>query len=340
MQNFHCYKDEIEMIAGKTIAVVYIFEGETSAGADHYAIWQADVISDWIKAIQEIRCMPLILDVRTFVNKVMNKTLPHIDYVVNLNNGTKSLSALGLVPSACAFLGVPCIPCNSSTALIGENKYISNIIARSLGLNVPRDLPASCVDGMNRPTNFGSSIGVIKGKKSNQSGLFQEFIPGFDMTTPLLYDPLRGCLDVLPPVMYYPDNRDPQWFLGAKEKETHDQYQKRIVQVDQNVQEHFKKLAINSGITSFCRIDCRVKCRSGEEIDALSNEIIPFERVYFVEINPMPTIKEGINFFTSLQGITSDSPFYESVCFYNEIVKNHSLTGYVLTCAIQSITKH
>lgn len=333
------YMGELREIAGKTIAVVYIFEGESALGAQHYAVWQADVISAWIKAIQELRCMPLILDVKTFVNKAMNGTLPQLDYVINLNNGTKDLSALSLVPSACAFIGVPCIPCNAFTALIGENKLVSNTIARALNINTPKDLADTSDNGINRPINFGSSIGVIKGQRTNQSGLYQEFIPGFDMTTPLLYHPLHHRLEVLPPVMYQPDSRDPQWFLGAAEKQSHSSYRKQIVQISPEVRSHFLSLASYFGITSFCRIDSRVKCHSKEEMDALAQSVIPYQQVFFVEINPMPTISEGINFLTSLQSVSQGHPFYESLHIYNDTVPEHSLTGFILSCAIISQLK-
>lgn len=333
------YMSELREIAGKTIAVVYIFEGESAPGAQHYAVWQADVISAWINAIQELRCMPLILDVKTFVNKAMNGTLPQLDYVINLNNGTKDLSALSLVPSTCAFIGVPCIPCNAFTALIGENKLVSNTIARTLNINTPKDLADTCDNGINRPINFGSSIGVIKGHRTTQPGLYQEFIPGFDMTTPLLYHPLHHRLEVLPPVMYQPDSRDPQWFLGAVEKQNHSSYKKQIVQISPEIRSHFLSLASYFGITSFCRIDSRVKCHSKEEMDALAQSVIPYQQVFFIEINPMPTISEGINFLTSLQSVSQDHPFYESLHIYNDTVPEHSLTGFILSCAIISQLK-
>lgn len=328
------YKEELRNVAGKTIAVVYIFEGESEPGAQHYAVWQADVISAWIKAIQELHCMPLILDVKTFVNKAMNGTMPRLDYVVNLNNGAKNLSVLSLVPSTCAFIGVPCIPCNAFTALLGENKLVSNTIARTLDINTPADLVNSCDSGINRPINFGSSIGVIKGQRSAQSGLYQEFIPGFDMTTPLLYHPLHHQLEVLPPIMYQPDSGDPQWFLGAVEKQQHSSYKKQAVQISTEVSNHFLSLANYFGITAFCRIDCRVKCNSKEEMDVLAHSVIPYQQVFFIEINPMPTISEGINFLTSLQSVGQEHSFYEVLQIYNETVHTPSLTGFILSCAI------
>ena len=108
------YKETLCSIYGKTIAIVYIFEGDEAEGYKHYEIWKSDVISSWMFAVEELHCMPLIMDMRTFVQKAMNNTLPYIDYVINLNNGTLNISVLGVVPSICNFLNIPCIPCDTT----------------------------------------------------------------------------------------------------------------------------------------------------------------------------------------------------------------------------------
>ena len=123
------FKNALHRIQGKTIAVVYIFEGEQGEGFEHYDIWQSDVISEWLYAIQQNHCRPLIMDVRTFILKAMSQTLPEIDFVLNLNNGNKVLSTLGLVPSVCSFLNIPCIPCNTVSIIAGEHKGIANYVA-------------------------------------------------------------------------------------------------------------------------------------------------------------------------------------------------------------------
>ena len=68
---------------GKTIAIIYIFEGEDALGYKHYETWKTDVISSWMFAVEELHCIPLIMDLRTFVQKAMDKSLPQIDYVIN-----------------------------------------------------------------------------------------------------------------------------------------------------------------------------------------------------------------------------------------------------------------
>lgn len=334
------YMAMLEAIAGKTIGLVYIFEGETAEGCAHYAVWQADVISAWLNAIQELRCMPLIMDVRTFVHKATNNTLPHIDYVINLHNGTVSLSTLCLVPATCAFLNVPCIPCDANTVSVGENKVLSNIIAQGVGLKVPRNLSLDAVNGINRPKNFGSSIGVVRGKKKLDVDLYQEFIDGVDMTTPILYNPLTGELDTLPAILYVPDNQDPKWFLGEKEKATHSTYTKHIIHFDNITKEHFLHMAETCGVDAFCRIDCRVHCKSTSEIQALRNSVVEFDKVFFIEINPMPTIKNGINYLMSLENLVPGSSFARCLELYNTYISTPSLTGFVLSCSILAKAKH
>ena len=98
------YENLLAQIEGSTIAVIYVFQGDNTSSFQHYDPWKSDVISDWLRAIQELNCIPFILDVRTFAQKSLNGTLPHIDYVINLNAGTTNLSVLGLVPSICAFI--------------------------------------------------------------------------------------------------------------------------------------------------------------------------------------------------------------------------------------------
>ena len=45
---------EIQKIKGKTIAVVYTFEGDTSGGLEHFFVWKSNIISNWLNAIEEL----------------------------------------------------------------------------------------------------------------------------------------------------------------------------------------------------------------------------------------------------------------------------------------------
>lgn len=333
------YEEILHSFFGKTIAIIYIFEGEDAIGYEHYETWKTDVISSWMFAVDELHCLPLIMDIRTFVQKAMDKTLPCIDYVINLNNGTKIISTLGLVPSVCSFLNVPCVPCNTTTIVCGEHKRISNIIAENIGLNVPKTLEPFDNTGIYRPIGLGSSLGVKRGfntpPQSNEF-LYQEFVKGFDITTPLLFNPLTASLEVLPAVLYQPDDLSGEWFLGEEEKRLHHGYTKQIVQLSNNAKDAYIALAREIGISSYCRIDARLQCDSKDELFNLLNSTIPLEKLYFLEINPMPTIKSNINFHTSMDALKEHSSLFTSYKLYKELIPNATHTGFILSSSMFS----
>ena len=291
------FNEFINTVKGKTIAIVYIFENEIASGYAHYDVWKSDVLTSWLNAVQELECVPYIMDVRTFVYKAMNNSLPVIDFVVNLNNGNIDLSTLALIPSVCAFLSIPCIPCNAVSIITGESKILSNLIAYAKSLNIPKELDNTVTDGIFRPDNMGSSKGVQRtpNKEKQQRGVYQEFIPGFDMTTPLLYNPVSKKMEALPAVMYYPSDKNVNWFLGEEEKEKHMGYQKTLVEIDQEAKDKYLDMAKAIQVNTYCRIDARVRCDNQEDMNHIIKRPIPFERINFLEINPMPTIKETVN---------------------------------------------
>lgn len=327
----------LEKLHGKTIAIVYIFEGEDAPGFAHYHVWKSDVISKWLNAVQELHCMPFILDVRTFTEKAINKTLPHIDYVVNLNCGSIELSPMGLIPSICGFLGIPCIPCDTNSIITGENKKISNLIAKAIGLNVPKDLNSEKEMGIYRPLNYGSSFGVKKVTSIDQSasGIYQEFINGYDITTPFLYNPLTKKMEALPTMIYLPNNFSTEWFFDNNAKENKNGYRREIISnINKDIIEKYLKLIESLSIKTFCRIDARIHCEECNRIDNISNYILLKEDVYFIEVNPMPTIKEGNSFGFSYQHIPENHsimPFVELLKRTHGTVSPH---GLLLACSI------
>lgn len=330
-------EEQLKKIRSKSIAVVYTYKNETAIGFEHYDYWSMNVISDWAKAIEEISCIPYIVDVRTFGDKALNNTLPPIDLVVNLNAGNYDLSTLGLVPSICGFLSIPCIPCETSPAVTGENKRLSNLIAKALFLNVPEECSSENRFGIFRPLNLGSSKGIIRGKIGEESGIYQEFINGFDMTTPILYNPLSGNLEILPSISYLSNTNTTNWFLNADEKATIKNYIKKPIQIDSKTQETYLALAKAFGVKTFCRIDARIKCNTIEERDQIVNQIVPNDRVFFLEINTMPTISEKINFCNAIESINEESSFHESYSEYKEVVSNPSTVGFILFCSILAL---
>lgn len=337
MINIKELEASFQFIKGKTIALVYTFEGDNSSGLEHFFTWKGNIISKWLYAIQEIHCLPLILDVRTFVEKVINKTLPHIDYVLNLNTGMYKLSSMALVPSTCSSIGVPCIPCNAVSIVTGESKLLSNLIAKGTGLNVPKQLPIDNKDGIYRPMNLGNSLGVTRSMNSEfENGIYQEFIPGYEITTPIVYNSVTKKMDLLPTVMYIPDNNDLNWFNGEKEKITRKGYKFKIVDLDNLTKSKYLKFVDALSVKTFCRIDARVKCSDKLYYHEPDNSYVSEKDVYFIEINVMPTIRDNNNFIFSYDSIDDSNSFKACVDAQKETFGSISIYSFLLVSSMLS----
>ena len=177
---------------------------------------------------------------------------------------------------------------------------------------------------------------MIKEKNhlSLTEGLYQEFIKGYDITTPILYNPLLEDLQVLPTVMYYSEDKNIEWFFNEEVKEKRGGYKKRILHLDTTAEYKFIDTAKKIGINSFCRIDARVKCNSADEWDGLCSGPIPADKIYFIEINPMPTLKHNINIHNSLDAIDEENSFYECYNEYKEFISEPCHTGFLLLCSM------
>jgi hypothetical protein len=337
------YESLIKSLRGKTIAIVYIFEKENAKGFNHYWVWKSDIISGWLNAVQELECLPFILDVRTFVQKASDRTLPHIDYVLNLNCGCYELSSLSLVPSICSFLSIPCVPCNAVSIIASENKRISNLIANGMNLNVPKPLDTSFNEGIYRPLNLGSSIGVRKGYFCDftDDGIYQEFIPGYDVTIPILYNPYIKNIDLLPPILYLPKSSDPNWIYSKEEKIKDNGFTTLpFLEVEENAKKELIIFSRVFPIQTFGRIDARIRC-SDEKLSAdIIEKPLGLNDLYFVEINSMPTIERGDSFEFAFAAVQKNKyhSFYDCTKKYREIITDPTINGFLLSCSMLSLS--
>lgn len=337
------YESLIKSLRGKTIAIVYIFEKEDAIGFDHYWVWKSDIISGWLNAVQELECLPFILDVRTFIQKASDRTLPHIDYVLNLNCGCYELSSLSLVPSICGFLSIPCVPCNAVSIVTSENKRISNLIAYGMNLNVPNPLDSSRNEGIYRPLNLGSSIGVKKDCFYNfaNNGIYQEFIPGYDVTIPIVYNPYIKDIDLLPPVLYLPKSSDPNWIYSEEEKKNDNGF---ITLPFLEMEEKAKKELINFSrifpIQTFGRIDARIRCSDEKLSDKIIEKPLGLNNLYFIEINSMPTVEQRDSFEFAFDAVQKNihHSFYDCTRKYREIITDSTINGFLLSCSMLSLS--
>lgn len=326
--------NKIQAIKGNVIALIYAFENEEASGFSHYTFWKSEVISAWLTAVEELGCIPYMLDVRTFMQKASMGTLPHIDYCVNLNAGNRKIDNLCLVPSICSFLDIPCIPCNAITCAVGEDKYYANLIAQNGALKVPKKHPENVVGGIIRDRSFGSSVGIrltTSTTKCSNSEISQAFIMGTDMTVPILYNPVYEKLEVLPPVLYKNNNDEKTWFLNETTKLNHS-YEKVLGLLSDETIDALLELAKKFDIRTLCRFDTRV-----ENYNFDVPQKIQLKDINFIEINPTPTINNTINFSFSLSLSENSVPHKKCFEFYKTLVKNASLTGYILFCSINAI---
>lgn len=334
--------NKLKKLRGKTIAIVYIFEKEDADGFKHFLIWKDKILTGWLNAVYELECVPYIIDVRTFMQKASNYSLPHIDYVINLNSGCIELSTMGVVPSICSFLNIPCIPCDATAILTTENKKISNYIAIGSTLPTPKFLDAENNYGIFRPINLGNSIGVEKKHFTDFSvdGIYQEFIPGYDVTIPVAFNYLSQKLDILPPTLYFPHTQDPDWIYDEETKEE----DKGLIRLQfLEIEEGTKQIILDFfkifGIKTYGRIDARLK-----ESNLLSSDIVNrpfnFKDCYFLEINSMPTIESCDGFDLAFKAVLSyeNHSFYKCVQEYVTFIKNPTINGFLLACSMLSIT--
>lgn len=337
MYSISQFEENFKKIKGKTIAIVYIFEGDTSSGFSHFYIWKSNIIAKWMNAVQELSCMPLIIDVRTFIDKAISKTLPHLDYVLNLNSGTYNLSTMALVPAMCSAINVPCIPCNAVSIVTGENKSLSNHIASSLGINVPKTLDENDSTGIFRPISLGNSLGVQRGCLSGKKdGIYQEFITGYEITTPLVYNAISHKMEVLPTVVFAPENDDPEWYYGEKDKKNQVGYIFKTMSLDKKLIDKYVELANAISIQTFCRIDARVKCKNRDEMIHALETGATLENTYFIEINVMPTIRNNNSFCYSFELVTCTNPIYECIQLQREIIGTININSFLLASSMLS----
>lgn len=331
----------LKNLRGKTIAIVYIFEKEDAAGFGHFLVWKDKILTGWLNAVYELECLPYIIDVRTFMQKASNYSLPHIDYVINLNSGCDELSTMGLVPSICSFLHIPCIPCDATAILSTENKKISNYVAIGNSLQTPKFLDVDNNYGVYRPINLGNSIGIEKKHFTtfNKDGIYQEFIPGYDVTIPVAFNYLSQEMDILPPTLYFPRTKNPDWIFDEKIKEKDSGLTRlQFSEIEEETKCAILKFFSAFGIKTYGRIDARLK-----ESHLLSGDVakVPFsfKDCYFLEINSMPTIEPCDGFDLAFKSVLSNEKhsFYKSAKEYVDNIKHPTINGFLLASSMIAI---
>ena len=213
------------------------------------------------------------------------------------------------------------------------------MIAQSTGLTVPNDIVDLDTEGIFRPFGLGSSIGVKKmtlaEKSSDMHGLLQEFICGYDITTPIVFNPITGNLDFLPTVLYIPEKDSTNWFLGETEKESRSGFKRvSILNLSTELKQVFLKYAHNMSITTYCRIDARIKCNSTDELSHILAHPLTLNNTFFVEMNPMPTVWINNALSYSFQNINTIQSFDEYLLQLKKHVPKKNIHNFLLSISM------
>ena len=178
-------------------AFPYAFEPQKKRRELWYDRWSYEVINAFVEAGCQMGCEPLIQDIDTFIDRLCEQH-SDISFAVNLNSGATPLQNLGLLPTLCGWFDIPCFPNSSDVLMIGERKDVAKNLASNL-FQTPSEIDFTSDEEwpiLAKPIDMGNSRGVnllnstdqlsaLLKKIDPQSMLFEQFIPGTDVTIPV-----------------------------------------------------------------------------------------------------------------------------------------------------------
>ena len=183
-------------------------------------------------------------------------------------------------------------------------------------------------------------MGIKIGRSCNNEGLFQEFIPGYDITIPFLFNIEKKKMEAMPATVYLPDSLDPTWIYNEKTKFNDEGFITTNLDIKNNhiINELIKILKVFE-VNTFARIDARIKTRNKKLNKNINNIEISLENFYFIEINSMPTIEVGDGFDLALNYILNSptNTFYNCAREYYNIISNPTVNGFILLNSMISL---
>lgn len=301
----------------RRIALVYSLPKPNDPANRWYDRWQTRVIMSYGEALERIEAIPYYCDIDTFIDQISNDKLNSCDAVISLNAGVRPVSHFALVPAVAQWFRKPIIPCTADTIIAGERKDLGNAIASRAGLKVPRVYESHEFSEAKKarrlvikPRDLGGSFGLksVDGRALSPTDfdgakIVQEYVPGYDVTIPIFVNAQSNLLNVGDATVYIPDQSAPtEWIHDRAAKEafvggsgvadvTRKQFQIEPVAADR-IREYCSMI----GVDCFARVDFRLRIDSLDQVD-----VIQFNQLEFVEINPMPTVCIGLAFVESVR---------------------------------------
>jgi hypothetical protein len=292
-------------------AIVYAYNPPARPRSLWYDRWRYDVINDYVEAVSFLGAEPLIIDVDNFI--VSDRLRNHeIARAINLNSGATPISNIGVVPSIAAWHDVACFPNPADVLLSGERKDICKSFFAPW-FNIPPDADFETASKtpdryIFKPKTMGNSQQVVRSLPESvplleerrlwlRETIIEEFIEGYEVTVPVIFDNLADDYVVLPPVLYVPEIVNPtEWFLSYQEKMNRKiKIDRRIGTLDPAAQDALRQSSRAFNFKTLARFDFRWRT---SDVDA---PLIDLERLWFLEINCMPTLRADVNFLRSVK---------------------------------------
>lgn len=232
------------------------------------------------------------------------------DLIYNTVEGMYSRNREGLLPSLLEINQIPYIGTDSFGLSLTLNKYITKILAQSLGILTPayyvvmpcenkkiinKNLRNLKLPIILKPNYEGNSSGIIKCnsyddalenifymiKSYKTAILCEEFIFGKEITVPLIGNSFK---DIFFGVTTVDIQKSNDFWLDYDCKVFGD-YKNILLNVSKEIEQEFKnisfKLFKSIGCNDFSRFDYR-----------LTND----NKIYFIEVNPLPALFKGGSF--------------------------------------------
>jgi len=341
--------DRIVSLQGHSAAVVYGFAPAGTFTQIWYDQWRSAVISSYGIALEELDLHPYFVDANSFAHQALDGSLPEVVCAFNLNAGITPIHHWSMVPSVASWCGVRPFPSEADVLIVGERKDTASLIAQECGFKVPKSYSKHQLQALDsdelfvlKPRDLGGSVGLklLTGRELaaeenvTKTDVIQQFVPGFDLTIPVVWQPTLGKHRCLAGVMYLPNDKSQSWFHSADSKKSGQGYSKRVIEIPRELENLLVSFAERIELGPYSRIDLRLRC----DLDAEDNLDWKAAEPTFIEVNPLPTLRSGINFLNVVAHEIFQTVFEEEIAALTGILGNppspHAL---VLACALATL---
>lgn len=343
------FRECVSSVQGESAAVVYGFSPAGKFTQVWYDQWRSAVISSYGSALEELGLHPYFVDAVTFARQALDGSIPHVICAFNLNAGITPIHHWSMVPSVASWCGIKPFPSEADVLIVGERKDTASLIAKECGFTIPETYDMDQLRAMDpaktvlvKPRDLGGSVGLKRstvgelasGMPVRPNDIVQEFVRGFDLTIPVVWQPTLGRHRCLAGVLYLPENEDDDWYHSTDTKNSGRGYSKKVVPVPSDLEKLLSDFARRIELGPYARIDLRVRCG----LDSNNNIDWKNARTFFIEVNPLPTLRTGINFLNVVEHQTFQSAFKIEIDELTDLLgRPPSEHAIVLACALATL---